>query len=56
MRESIKLFLPVREAKYFLRGGWTLEGAGIAEVICPSGKSVSITSPRLRGRDEQSSR
>jgi hypothetical protein len=38
--ESIKLFLPNREAKYFSLKGWT--GRSIGPLICPSGKSRGV--------------
>src|ERR1700681_2673491 len=42
MCESIKLFLPNPEAKYFCREGWTRN-----RVLRPSGKSVGLSSSPL---------
>jgi hypothetical protein len=36
MAESIKLFLPNREAEYFSRQDWTWMLSGV-RLICPSG-------------------
>jgi hypothetical protein len=49
MAESIKLFLPNREAKYFCEQGWTENPKN-----CPSGKSPGFCSGTGNGEVDRS--